>query len=337
MTERVLVTGASGVVGGAVARGLIERGYHVRTLQRRELPKSLRGLGIEQVQGDINDEEVQQRACAEVDRVVHAAARVDVTGPWAEFERVNVRGTSAILEAANRAGVRGFVLVSSPSVSHTGKALIGADADPAEPEHARSHYSRSKAMAEQLVLNPASDKKAGMARVAVRPHLVWGPGDTQLTQRIIDRARASRLVVIGDGAALIDTTYIDNAADAIIAALERVEHPEVQGRAFVVSNGQPRTVVEMLTRIARVAGLAGPKARIPYPVARGAGHVLSAVWERTGREGDPVITPFVAEQLATAHRFDQETTRRALQWSPRVDIDEGFDRLAEFLRRGATT
>ena len=336
MAERVLVTGASGVVGGAVARGLVERGYNVRTLQRRELPESLRELGIEQVRGDINDEHVLMQACADVDRVVHAAARVDVTGPWEEFERVNVHGTAALLDAAARAGVRGFVLVSSPSAAHTGTALIGADADPADAVHARSHYSRSKAMAEQLVLGRAADG-SGMATVAIRPHLVWGPGDTQLTQRILDRARAGRLVVIGDGAALIDTTYIDNAADSIVAAVARVDEPDVRGRAFVVSNGQPRTVIEMITRIAMAAELPGPRARVPYPVARAAGHVLSAVWERAGKEGDPVITPFVAEQLATAHWFDQRATREALQWAPRIDIEEGFERLAEFLRRGATT
>ncbi len=120
-----------------------------------------------------------------------------------------------------------------------GEPLVGADADPASPEHARSHYARSKAIAELAVIDADSYE---MATVAIRPHLVWGPGDTQLTARIIDRARSGRLVQIGSGAALIDTTYIDNAGTALAAAVDRVRDEQVHGRAFVVSNGQPRTV-----------------------------------------------------------------------------------------------
>jgi len=332
MPANVLVTGATGVVGGATVRALLANGHRVTTLQRRALPDDLAAAGARGIRGDITNADDARRACDGIDVVVHAAARVEVTGPWSDFERVNIDGTATMLHAARDAGANGFVFVSSPSVAHAGEPLVGADADPASPEHARSHYARSKAIAEIAVLAADTDD---MATVAIRPHLVWGPGDTQLTARIIDRARSGRLVLIGSGAALIDTTYIDNAGTALAAAVDRVHDEQVHGRAFVVSNGQPRTVAEMLTRIAAAADAPGPRAAIPYPLARLAGHVAAAAWDRLDRPGDPVITPFVAEQLATAHWFDQRATRDALQWSPRVSVDEGFELLAAYEFEGS--
>ena len=164
--------------------------------------------------------------------------------------------------------------------------------------------------------------------MAIRPHLVWGPGDTQLVGRIVDRARQGRLAIVGTGAALIDTTYIDNAVDAIVAAVDRV--PQLAGRALVVSNGQPRTVRELLSRIVTAAGLPPPQFRVPATAAKAGGRVVEEVWERRGLETDPPMTSFLAEQLATAHWFDQRETRRALGWTPAVTLEDGFTRLTEW-------
>jgi nucleoside-diphosphate-sugar epimerase len=139
--------------------------------------------------------------------------------------------------------------------------------------------------------------------------------------------------VIGAGAVLVDTTYIDNAADAIVAAADRAQN--LNGRAFVVSNGQPRSVGELLHRVASAAGLDPPRLRVPVIAARSAGALLDRVWERLGREDDPPITRFLAEQLSTAHWFDQRETRAALEWRPTVDLDEGFARLESWFRAGA--
>lgn len=335
MAERVAVTGASGVVGGAAARALLARGDDVVAIQRGYVPPTLAALGAREFRADVSGPvEVLAEAFAGCQAVVHAAARVDITGPWEEYERANVIGTRHALEAARLAGVSRFVLVSSPSVAHAGHALVGAGAEPADPWRARGHYAQSKAMAEAEALAAA---KGAMAVTAVRPHLVWGPGDTQLTERIIDRARSGRLVIIGSGSALIDTTYLDNAGAAIAAAVDRAALERVRGRAFVVSNGEPRTVAEMLTRIAQAAGAPAPTRSVPFPVARMGGQVLERLWERTGREGDPPVTAFLAEQLATAHWFDQRETREALGWLPAVSIEEGFTRLAEALGGVAPT
>ena len=123
---------------------------------------------------------------------------------------------------------------------------------------ARSRYARSKAKAEILMLEA---DRPGLAVVSVRPHLVWGPGDTQLVERIVQRARAGRLRLVGPGAALVDTTYVDNAAQAIVAAIDHAER--AHGRALVVSNGEPRPVAELLRSICLATGVEPPTRHLP--------------------------------------------------------------------------
>jgi 2-alkyl-3-oxoalkanoate reductase len=317
---KVLVTGASGMLGGATARALTAAGHEVTVMQRRPS-----GLGLPEVLGDVADAGLARWACTGQDAVVHLAAKVSITGPWADFEQANVQGTRLLVGAARDAGVSRFVHVSSPSVAHAGAPLVGVDAEPAAPETARGDYARSKALAERVAL-AADDPDLHV--VVVRPHLVWGPGDTQLVGRVVERARAGRLVLVGGGTALIDTTYVDNAADALVAALARVD--DVHGQAFVVTNGEPRPVAELLARICRAAGVAGPTRSVPAPVAAGGGAAVERAWDLMGRDDDPPMTRFLAEQLATAHWFDQRRTRSALGWLPRVSLDEGFARLTEW-------
>jgi nucleoside-diphosphate-sugar epimerase len=317
---RVLVTGGTSLVGREVANRLRDRGDEAVLFQRH--PGS---DGHEQRLGDVADPAAITAAMAGSEAVIHMAARVGIVGDWANFERVNVVGTANVVAAAQAEGVARMVQVSSPSVAHGGSSLVGVGAEPANPDRARGHYARSKAHAEQLALAASS---ASFPVVAVRPHLIWGPGDTQLVGRIVERARQGRLATIGSGLALIDTTYIDNAADAIVAAVDRA--PDVQGRAFVVSNGQPRTVFEMVSRILRAAGLEPPRLKVPYGLAKTGGLALERLWDRTDRADDPPMTSFLAEQLATAHWFDQRETRQALHWEPAVSLAVGFERLSEW-------
>jgi nucleoside-diphosphate-sugar epimerase len=315
---KVLLTGGSSLLGSTVAQLLVDRGDEVVTLQRNPSAGSW-----PQVLADVRDRTAVQRAVADVDAVVHLAARVSVAGAWDDFESVNVGGTQNVLDAMQAAGVARLVHVSSPSVAHVGEPLVSARADAADPDHASGHYARSKAMAEQRALGAASDD---LAVVAIRPHLVWGPGDTQLIGRIVERAASGRLVLIDGGTALIDTTYLTNAAEALVCALDRVE--SLNGEAFVVTNGEPRTVAELLTRICLAAGVAPPSRSVPRTLATGAGAVIERTWSTTHREGDPPMTRFLAEQLSTAHWFDQSETQRRLQWAPAVSLTEGFARLA---------
>ena len=315
---KILVTGAGGLRGGATARALAARGDDVTVLQRRPA-----ALGLREVLGDVADAEVVRRAVAGQDVVLHAAAKVDVFGPFAEFRRVNVEGTATVVDACRALGVGRLVNVSSPSVAHAGHALIGAGAGPADPESARGSYARSKAVAERLAL--AADG-ADLAVLCLRPHLVWGPGDTQLIGPILERARAGRLPLIGDGTALVDTTYLDNAVDALVAAVDACG--PVHGEALVVTNGEPRPVGEILRRVCAAAGVPGPRGRVPLPLAAAAGGAIEGLWRATRRTGRPPMTRFLAEQLGTAHWFDQRRTRAALNWAPRVSLERGFELLA---------
>ena len=319
----VLVTGASGLLGGAVAAAVRDAGHEVRTLQRR--PSGV--AGVTDLLGSVTDATTVAHAVAGVDAIVHLAAKVSLAGAPAEFENVNVGGTLRLLRAATDSTASRFVFVSSPSVAHAGASIVGDDALPADPLRARGDYARTKATAVLMALAADSPE---LAVVAVRPHLVWGPGDTQLVARIVDRASRGRLPLLGHGAALIDTTYIDNAASAIAAALERA--PEVHGNSYVVTNGEPRPVAELLADMCAAAGVPAPRWSVPAGVARAAGSVIEAVWRvRPGVDELP-MTRFLAEQLSTAHWFDQRRTRADLQWTPAVSLDEGFERLAASYR-----
>jgi nucleoside-diphosphate-sugar epimerase len=315
---RVLVTGGSSLLGRAAAARLVRRGYDVVTMHRGEAI----GAG-EHVRGDIRDRNAVRDAMRGADAVVHLAAKVSVTGTWGDFEAINVTGTQNIVDVMRVLDVPRLVHVSSPSVAHFGEPLVAAGAEPADPDRAHGHYARSKAMAELLALDAAG---AGLRVVAIRPHLVWGPGDTQLVGRIVERAASGRLVLIDGGTALIDTTYLDNAADALVAALDRVD--DVSGERFVVTNGEPRTVAELLARICRAAGVPEPERSVPRALANGAGAVVERAWSTTHREGEPPMTRFLAEQLSTAHWFDQTQTQLRLGWTPSVSLAEGFERLA---------
>ncbi len=327
---RVLVTGASGMLGGAVADLFAASGHDVRVMQRRTT-----GGRHTEILGDITDPQAVRTAVDGVDAIIHLAAKVDVVGRWADFASTNVEGTRNVVKAARGAGVRALVHVSSPSVAHGGHSLVGVGAAPADPS-VRGHYARTKAMAERLALAAHGDD---LNVTAIRPHLVWGPGDTQLVGRILARAHAGRLAIVGSGAALVDTTYVDNAAAAIVAACDQID--DAGGRAFVVTNGEPRPIGELVADICRAGGAPPPHLHVPYPLAWGIGGLIEGMTALSHRVpgvptiNQPPLTRFLASQMATAHWFDQRQTQEVLRWVPTVSIQQGLDTLRAHYAAGA--
>jgi nucleoside-diphosphate-sugar epimerase len=324
---KVLVTGAGSLLLGGIAQQLASRGDEVVCFQRRE--NETTHSNITTFAGDIRDRGAASEAASGCDAIIHGAARVGVMGSWEDFYSTNVDGTTNVLRAAEEHHITRLVYVSTPSVAHVGRSIEGDVATPATTGRKRTFYAESKAIAEILALQANS---AELGVVALRPHLVWGPGDTQLVGRIVDRARQGRLVMVGSGNALVDSTYIDNAISAHIAALDAIAPgSSCAGKAYVISNGEPRTVNELMSRICLAAGVEFSPKHVPAVIARSIGSVVERIWPLI-RKDEPPITRFVAEQLGTAHWFDQRPVQEDLNWKPQVSLDEGFVRLAKWFQ-----
>ena len=327
---RVLVTGGGGFLGGAVVRALLARGDDVVSVARGDYP-ALRAVGVHTVRGDLAEPGVARGAAEGCDAVVHVAAKAGIWGAAADYERSNVDATREVVAACRALGIDRLVFTSTPSVVHAGEDIEGGDERLPYDTQARTPYPRTKAAAERLVL-AAADERLGT--VALRPHLVWGPGDTQLVPRILDRARRGRLRFVGDGRAVIDTTYVDDAAAAHLCALDRVAPGAVcSGRAYFISSGEPRPVREVVHAILVAGGVDRDVGSVPLPVALAAGTLAEGLWRLLRRQDEPPMTRFLARQLATSHWFDISAARRDLGYAPTVGLDEGFRRLAASLGR----
>lgn len=329
---RVLVTGGGGFLGQAVVRGLLAQGHEVRSLARGAYPE-LEALGVAVQRGDVADEAAVRQAVAGCEAVIHTAAKAGVWGPWAEFHRANVQGTVALLAAAQAAGVSRFVHTSSPSVVFDGQSHVGATEAMPYPERFLAPYPATKAEAERLVL---AANRPGFATVALRPHLIWGPGDPHLLPRLAKAARAGRLPVVGDGAQVVDATYVGNAAEAHLQALARLDSHEAPcaGKAYFIAQGEPQPTFQLVDELLAAAGAPAVKGRVPAGLAFAVGGFLEAVHGLFPALGEPRMTRFVAAELATSHAFDLGNAKRDLGYAPSVSHAEGLARLREAVASG---
>ena len=325
----ILVTGGSGFLGGAVVRRLVARGEAVRSLQRQDSP-ALRELGVDLVRADLADRDAVLHAAKGCDAVIHIAAKTGVWGPSADYYRANVLGTRNILDACRENGIRRLVYTSTPSVIHAGGDIEGVDESVPLATHFEIAYPATKAEAERLVL-AANGPELGT--VALRPHLIWGPDDPQLTARILARGKAGRLRLVGKGLKWIDSVYIDNAVDAHLLALDRVAPgAPCAGKAYFITQGEPMPQRDLINGILNAGGLPPCEKSISPKAAYAIGFIMEMIWRVLNRQDEPLMTRFVAKQLATAHWYDISAAKRDLGYEPMISVTQGLQILEKSLK-----
>ena len=328
--KKALVTGGGGFLGSRIVRMLLDKGIAIRSLQRSDSPE-LKKLGVEIIRGDISDRDTVINAAEGCDVIFHVAAKAGVWGDYDDYYQCNVTGTKNIIAACKAHNIQKLIYTSSPSIVFAGEDEDNINESTPYADHFLTAYQETKALAEQMVL--AANNKT-LATVALRPHLIWGPGDPHLAPRIIERAKAGRLRLVGKQNNLVDSTYIDNAALAHILAAEALETKNnCAGKAYFISNDEPITMKELINRILAAANLPAVTKTIPAKLAYTIGMMMEFVYKIFKMKEEPIMTRFIARQLSCAHWYDLTAAKNDLGYQAKVTIDEGMERLKASLNK----
>jgi len=341
-----LVTGGTGFLGRRLVDRLLAQGRPVSVLARRPAP-DLEKRGVRCIAANLDDAAAVRAACQGVETVFHVAAKVGVWGRFEDFHRVNVLGTEAVIAGCRQHGVRRLVYTSTPSVVYHGGDLAGADETLPLTTNCPAAYPTTKAIAERLVLEVSSP---ALRTVALRPHLIWGVGDPHLVPRLVARARAGRLRIVGSGRNRVDLTHVSNAVEAHLLAelaLSGASNPEPKtqdskpaappaaGKAYFISNGEPVVLWDWINELLRALGIPPVRRRLSLGAATALGAAGEVLWRMLPLPGEPPMTRFVAKELATDHWFDISAARRDLGYAPKVSMAEGTVELAASLKAAA--
>jgi nucleoside-diphosphate-sugar epimerase len=325
---KAFVTGGGGFVGGAIVRQLVEKGVEVDVFGRNHYPH-LENLKVRQFQGDILDSDLLIRSMQGYDTVFHVAAKAGIWGPKHEFEQTNVTGTRNVLGACFANGVHSLVYTSTPSVVFNRKDITGADEGLPYAQRFLCYYASSKAVAEQMVL--ASNSEI-LKTCAIRPHLVWGPGDPHLIPRLIARGKAKELKQVGDGQNMVDISYVDNVADAHILAAENLHAAATAaGNAYFISQGEPVSLWTWINDLLQKLNIEPVTKKINAKPAYIIGTLLEGIYMWFGSGKEPPMTRFLAEQLARSHWFSIDKARNDLGYEPKVSTSEGLKKLVDWI------
>lgn len=329
---KVLVTGGGGFLGRYIVARLLARGDTVTILGRSRHP-DLEALGVIWVQGDIANGERVMAACQGQDVVYHVAALAGIWGPRQVFFKTNVEGTRHVIEGCRRHEVGKLIYTSTPSVVFTGEPLRNVDETRPYGSNWLCHYAETKAQAEAEVL---AANGLTLRTVALRPHLIWGVGDNHLIPRVVARAKAGRLRIVGDGTNKVDIVQVDNAADAHLLAERALEEPgKADGKAYFISQGEPVVLWDWINDLLRRLDVPPVKKRISLAAAYRLGGVLEGMFGLLRLRQEPPMTRFLAVELAKDHYFNIAAARRDLGYEPKKGTEEGVAELVAELKKTA--
>ena len=325
---KAFVTGGGGFVGSAIVRQLADAGIEVAVFGRNHYP-SIEKLGVRQFQGNILDSDRLIRSMQGYDTVFHVAAKAGIWGPRHEFEQINITGTRNVLGACFANGIKSLVYTSTPSVVFNRRDINGMDESCPYAKRFLCYYASSKAVAEQMVLAGNSDM---LKTCAIRPHLVWGPGDPHLVPRLLERGKSRKLKIVGAGSNMVDISYIDNVADAHILAAQNLDsHATAAGNAYFISQGEPVNLWNWINNLFARLSIPPVRKRIGAESAYILGTLLEGMFLLFKLDREPPMTRFLAEQLARSHWFSIARARRDLGYEPNISTAEGLERLVQWL------
>jgi nucleoside-diphosphate-sugar epimerase len=323
---KALVTGGGGYLGGALVNALLKQGDTVVSLQRGNYPE-LERSGVTVYQGDMTDTATVVKASRNCDVVFHVAGLTGVWGAYQNYYHINVTGTESVINACHENNISKLVYTSSPSVVFDGNDEVNVDESIPYPDKYFNHYQRTKSTAEQMVLAANSER---LASVALRPHLIWGPGDPHLVGRIIQRANKGSLRLVKGSNKLVDTTYIDNAAHAHVCAAERLKiGSNCAGRSYFISNGEPMTMSDIINGILTAMNMPLVEKSVSAKNLYLLGVLSEWIYTLFNIKHEPMMTRFIAKQLSCAHWYNINAARRDLGYIPKVSISQGFDLLKQ--------
>lgn len=326
---KVLVTGGGGFVGGYLVDLLLARGYSVRSIGRSPQP-DLAAKGVETQQVDLTDAAAVQDAVAGMDAVFHVAAKAGVWGPWEEYYQANVVGTDNVVKACKMRGVERLVYTSTPSVVFNRQSIRNGDESMSYGSGWLCHYAQTKAIAEERALAQSCDS---LKIVALRPHLIFGPGDPHLLPRVIESATSGRLKIVGDGRSKVDVSYVEDVAAAHLNAFDALADGRGAGQAYFISQGQPVELWPWVNGILEALGHPPLRKKIPLRLAYMIGWICETAWSVFRRSGEPPLTRFVAVELAKDHYFNIAAARRDLGYQPSVAMQAALDATVADLKR----
>jgi nucleoside-diphosphate-sugar epimerase len=326
---KILVTGATGFLGGALARRSKSRGDEVTALGRNPaLLADLERAGLGALRVDLTDAAAVRAACQGQALVFHCAALSSAWGPAHEFYRSNVVATQNVIAGCEAASVRRLVHVSTPSIYFRYETRLNVREDAPLPSRPANEYARTKLLAEAEIDNAFA---RGLPVITLRPRAIFGEGDNAILPRLIERLRQGRLRIIGDGENITDLTYVENVVDALLLAAESPS--STLGKKYNLTNGEPLPLWPLIEKLCAALGFEYPRRRIPYPLALSLAGILEDVCQLLPGQPEPLLTRYMVGVLAKSTTLDIGAARRELGYQPRISVTEGFERYVSWWQK----